>query len=96
VKLLDRLKARYKNAGLTIIGVNVDSNRADAQAYLKANPVPWPQLYAEGGLEASPLSQAFGVQTLPNMLLIDAKGVLVGHGIRASAMDGAIDGAIRK
>lgn len=96
VKLLDRLKARYKNAGLTIIGVNVDSNRADAQAYLKANPVPWPQLYAEGGLEGSPLSQAFGVQTLPNMLLIDAKGVLVGHGIRASALDGAIDGATRK
>ena len=34
--------------GLEIIGVNLDNERADVDAFLKANPIAWPQIF-EGG-----------------------------------------------
>ncbi|MEM0927307.1 MAG: TlpA disulfide reductase family protein, partial [Planctomycetota bacterium] len=69
MKLINRLMARYKRAGLTPVGINVDARREDAEAFLDKNRLPWIQLFEEGGLESSPLSQAFGVQTLPTMML---------------------------
>ncbi|KAA5543877.1 redoxin domain-containing protein [Roseiconus nitratireducens] len=91
MKLLSRLQARYGRAGLQLVGVNVDARRADAEAYLQQNRLPWVQLFEEGGLESSPLSKAFGVQTLPTMMLIDREGKVVRHNIRKEELDAELD-----
>ena len=54
-------------------------------------PLPWIQLFAKGGLEASPLAQAFGVQTLPMMLLVDDTGKLIRHNVRAAELDSELE-----
>jgi len=87
MKVLRQLQARYQGAGLQIVGVNVDGRRADAEAYLQANPQPWPQLFDEGGLESSDLAIALGVQTLPTMLLLDDKGQVVRHNVQTVQLD---------
>ena len=89
--LLRRLQARYKRAGLTLVGVNVDAIKSDAQAFLKQNPLTWVQLFEEGGMESSPLSNAFGVQTLPTMMLINKEGKMVQHNVRAAELDGELE-----
>ena len=89
MKLLRRLQARYK--GLELVGVNVDNSREMANAYLKENSLTWVQLFEEGGLESSPLSKKFGVQTLPTMMLIDSAGRVVRHNIRAGELDGELE-----
>ena len=91
MKLLNRLAQRYKRAGLTLVGVNVDASRGDAEGFLKTNRLPWIQLFEDGGLESSPLSKAFGVQTLPTMMLIDKKGIVVRHNVRAAELDAELD-----
>ena len=85
MKALRRLQARYK--GLELVGVNVDNTRDLATSFLKENSLPWVQLFEEGGLESSPLSNAFGVQTLPTVMLIDAAGKVVRHNIRVDELD---------
>ena len=85
MKLLRRLKDRYR--GLELVGVNVDATRALATGFLNENKLPWIQLFEEGGLESSPLSKEFGVQTLPTMMLIDSSGKVVRHNIRAAELD---------
>ncbi|WP_246112828.1 TlpA disulfide reductase family protein [Allorhodopirellula solitaria] len=87
MKRLRSLQARYQRAGLQIVGVNIDNSREQAVAYLKANPLPWFQLYEDGGLEGSPLAKQFGVQTLPTMMLIDSKGRVVRHNIGEAELD---------
>jgi thiol-disulfide isomerase/thioredoxin len=87
MKLLRQLQAKYQKTGLTIVGVNVDSTREDAAAYLKENPAPWIHLYEDGGLESSGLAKQLGVQTLPLMMLIDASGKVVSNNIYAASLD---------
>ncbi|WP_068263126.1 redoxin family protein [Rubripirellula obstinata] len=87
MKLLRRLQANYKRAGLQVVGVNVDASADMAVAYLKETPLPWVQLFEPGGLEQSRLATSLGVQTLPTMMLIDANGKVVRHNIRAAELD---------
>lgn len=91
LKLLRQLQARYQKAGLQLVGVNVDGRKADALAFVKANSLPWPQLFAEGGLESSPLAKQLGIQTLPTMLLIDKTGKVVRHNVQAAQLDAALE-----
>ena len=89
MKLLRRLQARYRD--LELVGVNVDTSRDLATSFLKDNSLPWTQLFEDGGLESSPLSNEFGVQTLPTMMLIDRTGKMVRHNIRAAELDGELE-----
>lgn len=90
MKLLRQLQAKYQQAGLTIVGVNVDATRDDAAKYLKENPAPWIHLYEDGGLESSSLAKQLGVQTLPMMMLIDSAGQVVSNNIYAASLDAEV------
>lgn len=87
MKMLRQLQSKYQSAGLQIVGVNVDSTRAQAAEYLKANSAPWIHLYEDGGMESSGLVKQLGVQTLPMMMLIDASGRVVSNNIYAASLD---------
>ncbi len=91
MKLLRRLQSQYAKAGLQIVGVNVDVTPNMAISFLKENPLPWPQMFDDGGLESSSLAMQFGVQTLPTMMLIDGAGKLVRHNIRMAELDVELD-----
>lgn len=95
MKLLRRLQAGYQRAGLQIVGVNVDITRDLASGFLRQTPLPWTQLFEDGGLESSQLAKAFGVQTLPTMMLIDADGKVVRHNIRAAELDAEIAAMVK-
>lgn len=95
MKLLRQLQARYQKVGLQIVGINVDGVKSDAVAYLNEAKLPWATLFAEGGLDSSPLANMLGVQTLPTMLLVDAEGKVVRHNVTASQLDEEIDKLVR-
>ncbi len=86
ISLLKDMQAKYGKDNVALIGVNVDSNREDFDAYLKENPLPWPQLYAPGGLD-SPLANAYGVLVLPTMILADQEGKVVNRNLDAGEVD---------
>lgn len=91
MKQLRRLQAQYKRAGLTIVGVSIDNSREDALAFTKANAMPWYNLFEDGGMDGSPLSQQFGVQTLPTMMLIDKSGKLVRHNVTVAELPSELE-----
>ncbi|MGB0598610.1 MAG: redoxin domain-containing protein [Rubripirellula sp.] len=91
MKLLRRLQATYQRSGLQLVGVNVDITEQQAKTFLKANQLPWTQLYEPGGLESSGLAKQFGVQTLPTMMLIDQAGKVVRHNVRAAELEKELD-----
>ena len=73
---LNEMQSKYESAGLEIIGVNLDKDRALADAFLAEVP-------AKFGLRFDPkgaLAKEFEVQSMPSSFLIDANGkVLAAH-----------------
>ena len=86
---LKDMQAKYRSRGLALVGVNLDATASMAKKELQSTPLPWPQLYEEGGLEGR-LANQLGIVTLPTMLLIDKEGRVVRRNITAAELDGEL------
>lgn len=68
--LLEQIHQRYEPLGFTLLGVNVEENSADGQAFLRERPVSFPVLYdPENGI-----SKLYDVVAMPSTVLIDRQG----------------------
>lgn len=94
LSVLKDMQAKYGQDNLVLIGVNVDSDRARFDAFMKENPLPWPQLYAPGGLDG-PLANAYGVLVLPTMILADQQGKVVNRNLDAGQVDAELRRLLR-
>jgi thiol-disulfide isomerase/thioredoxin len=86
---LKELQAKYGKSGFALIGISLDSSDKALLDYLQKNPLPWPQIYEPGGLD-SRLANEMGILTLPTMLLIDDRGVVVNRSIHITELDGEL------
>jgi peroxiredoxin len=67
---LGRLYAQYREAGFTLLGINIDDSRANAEAMMKKLGVGFPTLF-DGDKRVARL---YDVDTMPATLLIDRDG----------------------
>jgi thiol-disulfide isomerase/thioredoxin len=76
------LKELFNKYGrsFTVVGVNLDNDVKDLNAYLADNPLPWPQIFEEGGLDGRP-ANVLGILTVPTMILVDAEGKVVNRNV---------------
>jgi len=82
---MDAMQARYRSDGLSIVGINVDKRRADAERFLRDTPASFTIVYdAEGKTPA-----AYDVKGMPSSYLIDRQGnvVAVEEGFRDERRD---------
>jgi thiol-disulfide isomerase/thioredoxin len=86
LSVLKVMQAEYGKENLALVGVNVDNQRSDAEAFLAENPLSWPQLYEPGGLD-SRLSNELGVLTLPTMLMVDKEGKVISRNLHSGEID---------
>lgn len=84
--LLKQLKGKYGSKGFALIGVSLDVERNLLDNYLKSNPLPWAQLYEEGGMD-SRLAIELGISTIPMMILVDKYGKVVRRNLHASEIE---------
>lgn len=66
---------RHHHAGLEIVGINADFDRADLDKVLAKESPPWPQHFNRQG-EASAAVKQFGITHFPSIWLIDRQGVV--------------------
>ena len=66
---------KYHAKGLEIIGINLDTDRRQVDAFLKLHKIPWPQ-YFDGKAWNTPLALKYGITGIPTMFLVDKKGIL--------------------
>ena len=67
---MNELQRRYGDRGLTIIGVNVDKRRPDADRFLSQVPADFTIVFDAAGVTPS----AWGVAGMPSSYLVDAQG----------------------
>ena len=70
--LLDSIYKQYKDMGFVLLGVNVEPNSRNADAWLKKTPVSYPVLYDP----KSEVSQLYQVQAMPTTVIIDRQGIV--------------------
>ena len=70
--LLDQIYRKYKGAGFTLIGVNVEPEAKDAEGFIAKTPVSFPIVFDKD----SAVSKLYHVSGMPTTVLIDRKGVL--------------------
>ena len=83
--VLKQLVDKYGRS-FTVIGVSLDANAKDLRTFLADNPLPWEQIYEEGGQDSRP-ANALGIITVPTMILVDADGKVVNRSIQASEIE---------
>jgi thiol-disulfide isomerase/thioredoxin len=78
--ILDQLYRKYKAAGFTLLGVNVEPKPGDAISFLKATPVSFPILFDT----QSKVSTLYEVSGMPSTVIVDRKGNVryVHHGYK--------------
>jgi len=90
---LKELYAKY-GKNFALIGINVDTNLADANDYLAKNKLPWSQLWEPGGLD-SRLANEMGILTLPAMILVDDKGKVINRNAHITELDSELRSLIK-
>jgi len=76
---LKKLYETYNSKGLEIVGVSNDSSDSRVAAFIKEQSIPWTQLRESTQNDDDnehPFSKQYGVEAIPTVFLIDAKGNL--------------------
>jgi thiol-disulfide isomerase/thioredoxin len=89
---MNAMHERYGSEGLTIVGVNVDKRRADAERFLRDTPARFTIVYDAQGTAPA----AYDVKGMPSSYLIDRHGgvVVVEEGFRDDRRE-ALEARIR-
>jgi len=70
---LSRMQDKYADQGLVVLGVNLDRNRADADAFIQKLKPGFTILYDD----SATLAHQFDVQTMPSSFILDPNGEIV-------------------
>jgi cytochrome c biogenesis protein CcmG/thiol:disulfide interchange protein DsbE len=70
---MNEMQQRYGDHGLTIVAINVDRRRADAEQFLKNNAARFAVVYDDVGTTP----QSYSVKGMPSSYLINAQGTIV-------------------
>jgi peroxiredoxin len=78
--ILEQMYRKYKAAGFTLLGINVEPKSGDAMSFLKATPVSFPILFDT----QSKVSTLYEVSGMPSTVIVDRKGNVryVHHGYK--------------
>jgi len=71
---------KYKDKGLVILGVSLDKDMQAWHTYIKNNDMNWYQV-ADGKFWENEAAILYGVESIPNVCIIDQKGNIVAQGL---------------
>jgi peroxiredoxin len=83
---LKRLYEQYKASNFEILGVSIDSEEDQWIKAVQKDQLTWPNVLSAGG-RTSEVSQLYGINGLPDNLLINPDGVIVKRNIKAGELE---------
>lgn len=96
---IEAIRRRWDAKGVQFVGVSLDTNPYQLDAFLRQHPMPCPHLFHRGPARAAwdhPLAIRYRVQRLPSAFVVDPNGIVVAgrlHG--AASLDAVIDQVLR-
>ncbi len=93
-----RIYSRFKDQGLEIVSISLDSDPKRFESFVRQKGMTWRHVM-EGGGWGTRLAQQYGVNSIPLMIVVDAKGVVVADGLRGRRLEEVIEsrlGAVKR
>ena len=87
------LVQKLQSKPFALIGVNLDETRDQLKKVQKEKQITWRSFF-DG--RTGPIARAWGVDGIPEIYVIDAKGVIRYRGVRGEEMDKAVDQLLRE
>ena len=84
---------QYKDQGLGIVGVSLDSNTDAWQQAIAALKLEWPQMSDLKGWENA-AAQLFNIQSIPHTIVVDQQGKILQRGLRGQALKSFVEGQL--
>jgi thiol-disulfide isomerase/thioredoxin len=94
MQVLRRIQDKYQRGGLTIVGINLDTDGDALKAYFASQPPAWIHLQESDGLDGR-LATEMGILTLPTMLLLDKNGRVVHRQLHGGQLEAEIEKVLR-
>ena len=88
---VDRIAQRYKDQGLTVVGVNTSDEQGNAAPFARRNRLSFPIAYDEGQRAAA----AYGVENLPTLVIINKEGKIAAVRTGVTS-DAELDALVRR
>ncbi len=87
---VERIWKTYKDKGLVVIGVSLDSSEDRLANFLEDHPaMTWPQVF-EGKKIGGAVSGLYGIEAIPHTLLLDGTGQIRHVGLRGEDLERSI------
>jgi hypothetical protein len=83
---LRQVTDRYRSRGLEVVYVNLDRDPAAARTFLSGRLTAGIHVFQVGGLD-SPVAERYGLQDLPQALLVARDGTLLKHSLKAVQLE---------
>ncbi len=75
-----QLYQAYHEKGFEVLGISLDTQRSDAEAYIQQMQLPWATVFSEDKEQRGwehPLAVYYGISGIPRAILVDQKGNVV-------------------
>ena len=77
IPIIKKNYEKYHDRGFEVVGISIDENRADLEGFLKDSEIPWQTLFSDNADNVAALKKRFGVEGIPNMLLVGRDGKVI-------------------
>jgi peroxiredoxin len=87
VREVPRLKAafeKFHSAGFEVVGISCDTDRMSLERFLEREGISWSQFFDGQTQIENSFAQAFGINGIPHMFLVDRNGHLRVDNVRAN------------
>ncbi|SFJ46962.1 TlpA family protein disulfide reductase [Planctomicrobium piriforme] len=86
---LKELYEAYHAKGFEVVGISLDSERAELERFLEVKEIKWPILFEEGEGASwdNKTAQYYGISAIPAMILVNREGKVVSTSLRGPALD---------
>jgi peroxiredoxin len=98
-ELLKAIYGKYAAAGVEIVGVNLDENEAQMQAFLKQHGFTWPNIFYVDAAKRrwnNPIARYYGIREIPAYWLVNKQGVVVETQVNLQNADAMIQQLLGK
>lgn len=87
--------AKYKDSGLTVVGVSLDSKKALWEKAIAEDKLPWLHLSDLKGFN-NEAAVKYGINSIPQNFLIDPEGVIIAKNLREEALQETLAKVFKK
>jgi peroxiredoxin len=84
-----RIYGKNKDKDFVIIGISVDREFDDLEAFLEGSGIDWPQIF-DYGVAGGRISDAYRVEFIPSTFLIDRNGIIRHVDLRDTELERAV------